>query len=275
MARKCSHCGSSGHNLRTCIIHKRSLLGNVKLFGVQLTDPSSPSSSSLMMRKTFSMDCLSSSLKTSSSIPCFSSSSSLTIDGKFPRRSELYISDHGLILRNQERKKAVPWTEKEHRAFLVGIQTLGKGDWRGIAKNFVPTRTPTQVASHAQKYFLRLDSLNKRKSRPSLLDQVERAKYTPQLISSDVYFKPSTGASVPYTFSSKITSSKLAGHSEWSYRHSPMIITSESLFEPKLPSSDDLTKATLQSDVPDLELRLATPRPQAHRKKVNLLLRGF
>lgn len=107
------------------------------------------------------------------------------------------------------------------------------------------------------------------------IQQVERAKYTPQLISSDVYFKPSTGASVPYTFSSKITSSKLAGHSEWSYRHSPMIITSESLFEPKLPSSDDLTKATLQSDVPDLELRLATPRPQAHRKKVNLLLRGF
>jgi SHAQKYF class myb-like DNA-binding protein len=52
----------------------------------------------------------------------------------------------------------VPWTEEEHRRFLLGLQKLGKGDWRGISHNFVVSRTPTQVASHAQKYFIRQSS---------------------------------------------------------------------------------------------------------------------
>ncbi|THG15404.1 hypothetical protein TEA_017444 [Camellia sinensis var. sinensis] len=38
----------------------------------------------------------------------------------------------------------VPWTEEEHRMFLFGLQKLGKGDWRGISRNYVISRTPTQ-----------------------------------------------------------------------------------------------------------------------------------
>ncbi|KAL2926723.1 Transcription factor DIVARICATA [Bienertia sinuspersici] len=70
-----------------------------------------------------------------------------------------------------ERKKGVPWTEDEHRRFLLGLQKHGKGDWRNISRNFVISKTPTQVASHAQKYFLRQSSSGgKDKRRPSIHD---------------------------------------------------------------------------------------------------------
>lgn len=56
--------------------------------------------------------------------------------------------------------------------FLLGLQKLGKGDWRGIARNYVISRTPTQVASHAQKYFIRQSNMSRRKRRSSLFDIV-------------------------------------------------------------------------------------------------------
>uniref|UniRef100_A0A0A8XPY3 Uncharacterized protein n=1 Tax=Arundo donax TaxID=35708 RepID=A0A0A8XPY3_ARUDO len=71
-----------------------------------------------------------------------------------------------------ERKKGTPWTEEEHRMFLMGLKKLGKGDWRGISRNFVVSRTPTQVASHAQKYFIRQTNSSRRKRRSSLFDMV-------------------------------------------------------------------------------------------------------
>lgn len=69
-------------------------------------------------------------------------------------------------------KLGVPWSEEEHRLFLMGLEKLGKGNWRGISKNFVTTRTSTQVASHAQKYFLRQNNANKYKFGPTLLSMV-------------------------------------------------------------------------------------------------------
>nr|UKB40130.1 MYB transcription factor [Callianthemum taipaicum] len=71
---------------------------------------------------------------------------------------------------DQERKKGVPWTEEEHKLFLLGLKKYGKGDWRNISRNFVITRTPTQVASHAQKYFIRQLSGGKDKRRSSIHD---------------------------------------------------------------------------------------------------------
>ncbi|KAH9609741.1 hypothetical protein KSS87_012731 [Heliosperma pusillum] len=70
----------------------------------------------------------------------------------------------------QERKKGVPWTEEEHKLFLMGLKKYGKGDWRNISRNFVVTKSPTQVASHAQKYFIRQISGGKDKRRASIHD---------------------------------------------------------------------------------------------------------
>ena len=62
-------------------------------------------------------------------------------------------SSHRVKGNRVERGKA--WSEDEHKLFLVGLERFGKGDWRSISRESVKTRTPAQVASHAQKYFLR------------------------------------------------------------------------------------------------------------------------
>mmetsp|Transcript_3920 Transcript_3920/g.11726 ORF Transcript_3920/g.11726 Transcript_3920/m.11726 type:complete len:330 (+) Transcript_3920:453-1442(+) len=46
------------------------------------------------------------------------------------------------------------WTKEEHYLFLRGLATHGRGAWKQIAA-IVSSRTPTQIQSHAQKYFLR------------------------------------------------------------------------------------------------------------------------
>nr|GEY00702.1 transcription factor DIVARICATA-like [Tanacetum cinerariifolium] len=55
------------------------------------------------------------------------------------------ISFGGAKNKEGERKKGTPWTEEEHR-------------------------TPTQVASHAQKYFLRQNSMKRERKRSSIHD---------------------------------------------------------------------------------------------------------
>ncbi|XP_042424602.1 transcription factor MYBS3-like isoform X2 [Zingiber officinale] len=169
MVRKCSHCGHNGHNSRTCCSSTRGMAGGegggVKLFGVQLRSASP-------LKKSFSMECLVSCTYpfAFSSSPSSSTSSLGSVDEAADQKmANGYLSD-GPGGRKQERKKGLSWTEEEHRRFLAGLEKLGKGDWRGISRNFVTTRTPTQVASHAQKYFLRQSNLDKKKRRSSLFD---------------------------------------------------------------------------------------------------------
>ncbi|KAA8547612.1 hypothetical protein F0562_004041 [Nyssa sinensis] len=72
---------------------------------------------------------------------------------------------------NQQRRKGVPWTEEEHKLFLMGLNKYGKGDWRSISRYYVVTKSPTQVASHAQKFFRRKNSSTPAdRRRPSIHD---------------------------------------------------------------------------------------------------------
>nr|GEV75192.1 hypothetical protein [Tanacetum cinerariifolium] len=60
---------------------------------------------------------------------------------------------------------------RKHRSFLIGLENLRNGDWRGISKNYIPSRTSTPVASHAQKYFIRMHAKQEKgKRRSSIFD---------------------------------------------------------------------------------------------------------
>ncbi|RWV94309.1 hypothetical protein GW17_00043165 [Ensete ventricosum] len=87
-----------------------------------------------------------------------------------PRRTNQYASDfvryRGVLIGTSR----ILTITKAYRLFLLGLEKYGKGDWRSISRNFVISRTPTQVASHAQKYFIRLNSMNKDRRRTSIHD---------------------------------------------------------------------------------------------------------
>ncbi|MCD9637960.1 hypothetical protein HAX54_021519 [Datura stramonium] len=66
-----------------------------------------------------------------------------------------------------ERKRGLHGPKKNTGYSLLGW-TIREGDWRSISRNVVVTRTPTQVASHAQKYYLRQQSMKKERKRSSI-----------------------------------------------------------------------------------------------------------
>ncbi|CAN4102397.1 unnamed protein product [Withania somnifera] len=149
-SRKCSHCGHNGHNSRTC---NSKGAGGIKLFGVRIDGDTK------MKIRDYE------SIKRSKSVGNLEH----VVNYDNVGAEAGYLSD-GLIHCPRYRKKGTLWTEEEHRCFLIGLEKLGKGDWRGISKTYVSSRTPTQVASHAQKYFIRMSSIDKKKRRPSVFD---------------------------------------------------------------------------------------------------------
>ncbi|XP_061359144.1 transcription factor MYBS3 [Gastrolobium bilobum] len=196
MTRRCSHCSNNGHNSRTCPSRTGGGGGGgVKLFGVRLTDGS-------IIKKSASMGNLNLSALHHCSVAAASSPNPGSPCSDPPHEPDGYLSDdpaHASTVANRrgERKKGVPWTEEEHRMFLVGLQKLGKGDWRGIARNFVVSRTPTQVASHAQKYFIRQSNATRRKRRSSLFDMVPDMSSDPPSVPEEQVLLPPSENSQP------------------------------------------------------------------------------
>lgn len=183
MTRRCSHCSHNGHNSRTCPNR------GVKLFGVRITDGSIRKSASMGNLTHYTGSCSGTGLNglTGADHDSPGDTPDHAADGY---GSEDFVPGSSS---SRERKKGVPWTEEEHRMFLLGLQKLGKGDWRGIARNYVISRTPTQVASHAQKYFIRQSNMSRRKRRSSLFDIVADDSAETQMMSHDLFaINPST-----------------------------------------------------------------------------------
>ncbi|CAJ2648230.1 unnamed protein product [Trifolium pratense] len=100
-----------------------------------------------------------------------------------------YSDDLTSADKNNVKKKVKHWNHDEHRLFLQGLEKYGRGNWKKISKHVV-TKTHTQVASHAQKYFLRQDDAMKKRKRTSIHDITEWNENVQPLVYKDYNSTP-------------------------------------------------------------------------------------
>ncbi|KAI9120415.1 hypothetical protein K1719_007448 [Acacia pycnantha] len=86
------------------------------------------------------------------------------------------------------------WTLEEHTLFLLGVQKYGRGHWRNVSKYAVMTRVATQVASHAQKFYIRQKERETRQHTRASIHDITLANSNPghlnHLLSSRPHLVP-------------------------------------------------------------------------------------
>ncbi|KAK7333292.1 hypothetical protein VNO80_30057 [Phaseolus coccineus] len=91
----------------------------------------------------------------------------------------------GIQVQSTKRKR-ITWTMEEHRLFLEGLDIYGRGYWKKIS-NHIQTKDATQVASHAQKHFMRNNISQEQKKRKSIYDV---ALSQPMQVQEGIHFNP-------------------------------------------------------------------------------------
>jgi SHAQKYF class myb-like DNA-binding protein len=103
--------------------------------------------------------------------------------------------------------------------FLTGLEQFGKGHWKKISRELLTTRTPQQVASHAQKFFKQQQAsevedtsvhLPQSLKRPSTGSVAAPAKKTKPVIDDSARSPPSNH---PFTFGDMVWAR--VGKSDW------------------------------------------------------------
>ncbi|XP_075665314.1 transcription factor KUA1-like [Castanea sativa] len=195
--RKCLHCGLNVHNSSGIATGKC-----VKLFGVCLRSNGDDHDHDAM-RNSVSMENL-----------CYEKVKNKDGEGEEDGAKDLANGIKDVFVRTKKRR----WTEEEHKLFLIGLKKLGRGDWKGISSNFVTTRSPVQVASHAQKHFKRQLTINKKKHRQSVFDlSLNEAELAPNDSPISHTEKSDTEKVVKVNAASQSYSSRLPGRTLLNY----------------------------------------------------------
>ncbi|CAJ2637231.1 unnamed protein product [Trifolium pratense] len=176
LSRTCSHCGHTSRECSKCGHNSQTSNDggehSIMLFGVKITIATNNNNNLSQHQQTTAQVSISTDAST--------------------------VSDNVHASTGSSKYKRSAWTDEEHKLFLKGLKHIGKGNWKEISRRYVKTRTPTQVASHAQKHCLRHSNQNRRRYRkPSVFDLTTDTEVESSTIMEDEQIQQETVVPLP------------------------------------------------------------------------------